>query len=288
MTLSSSLYREVAGTLLGLTILIASICSLPEIPPPQPSNVLILDSRITHRDTLTIDTTSERCIFSVQPRSPMHNVVLHDTVAVDTVQGQGTAPDTLKVQTVEYVQRLDTVETFGNCTDTLHPNLEFALDNIFAVIPEFKTIPKAYIWLSCPTFLQHDNGLYGFHRAGTIALHPLLKGTVQERATMYHEWAHHYSDNNSRIRTFQNALSTLARESDAVREIRRRAQTDSGIDLNYWLGTEEIFARALAQYIALKSDDTEAWNLLRSKYPRQWRENDFERIERFFDVIFDK
>lgn len=91
----------------------------------------------------------------------------------------------------------------------------------------------------------------------------------------------------------------LAEETDALRQIRKlrsELNADDDRDLRLLLLTEyllrphEIFARAYAQWIALRSGNRKlqhALNITRSDGgPEQWSDRDFEQIARAMDRIF--
>lgn len=181
----------------------------------------------------------------------------------------------------------DTLEVFGSLTDEYSDNLKYAVENIEAAVPDYHRVPKPYLWLSSPTFWGEDRDLNGFYQNNTIAINPEIQGTTAERATYYHEWAHHYIATVPRMERFRTAITMLAYETEAVKETQRQTERlpNGNTIAQYYLSGEELFARAMAQYIALKSDDTGALDLLYSRYPHQWRERDFRRLEVLLDAV---
>jgi len=187
----------------------------------------------------------------------------------------------------DHIPLRDTLEVFGSLTDQYSDNVKYAIENIESAVPDFHRVPKPYLWLSSPTFWGEDRDLNGFYQNRTIAINPEIQGTVSERATYYHEWAHHYIATMPRLERFRTAITSLAYETEAVKETQRQTERspNGNTIAQYYLSGEELFARAMAQYIALKSDDTGALDLLYSRYPHQWRERDFRRLEVLLDAI---
>lgn len=188
---------------------------------------------------------------------------------------------------LQHIPLRDTLEVFGSLTSSYSDNLQYAVDNIEAAVPDFHRVQKPFLWLSSPTFWGEDRDLNGFYQNNTIAINPDIQGTTAERATYYHEWAHHYIATMPRMEHFRTAITTLAYETEAVKETQRQTerQPHGNTIAQYYLSGEELFARAMAQYIALKSDDTGALDLLYSRYPHQWRDRDFRRLEVFLDAV---
>jgi hypothetical protein len=162
-------------------------------------------------------------------------------------------------------------------------NLEKAfgtIDTVFRL-----TFPRPQIVENSKYFEDHPRSR-GYCQSESVAINPQYYGSVQERATLYHEWVHYlWLKNVVRNDINENLLGelfgTLIKDTSAYKKLKSTTR-----DQKYWLSSEELQARLIAQFIAEVGNDNEVAGLLESQFPQQWKKEEFLQLKPMLEKIF--